>query len=322
MSVCLEESAHGEQLVKMLNAWGPKILKSKSIKFDRTVHARAWNLQVKCESDYHAGLRTTIYSLEKIFYVYVLMDPLKPGPFTYSFFGRKYTFPFEVFYVGKGKGDRVTDHGRWARTHPKPQKRQHKLNRIRKLHRLGLEPIEKKISMHEEECLALVKEMLLIEKIGRRLTKDGPLTNLTPGGEGGAGATRGHPVSEMTREKLRVSQTGRKLSEAHKAKISTNSPRRGKKNSPEHSKAIAESNSRRKGISHRTLRSKETRARLSAIHKGKKKPLSVSLAIAESNRRRKGEKRGPMDPIAIAKSVETRRRNRELRDKGLLSCRQ
>ena len=39
-------------------------------------------------------------------YVYVYLDPRKPGKFIYNDF----SFEFEPFYVGKGYGDRAFGH--------------------------------------------------------------------------------------------------------------------------------------------------------------------------------------------------------------------
>jgi hypothetical protein len=39
------------------------------------------------------------------FYVYIYLDPRKPGNFVYGDF----LFKFEPFYDGKGKGDRITE---------------------------------------------------------------------------------------------------------------------------------------------------------------------------------------------------------------------
>jgi len=40
------------------------------------------------------------------FYVYIYLDPQKPGNFSYG----PYHFDFEPFYVGKGFGDRYLKH--------------------------------------------------------------------------------------------------------------------------------------------------------------------------------------------------------------------
>jgi len=40
------------------------------------------------------------------FYVYVYLDPRKPGNYTYG----DYHFDYEPFYVGKGCDDRLNDH--------------------------------------------------------------------------------------------------------------------------------------------------------------------------------------------------------------------
>ena len=43
---------------------------------------------------------------ENIFYVYVYLDPRKPGNYVYG----EYSFDYEPFYVGKGSNGRCTIH--------------------------------------------------------------------------------------------------------------------------------------------------------------------------------------------------------------------
>lgn len=114
-----------------------------------------------------------------IYYVYVLMDPRKLGPYRYG----QWTFSHLPFYVGKGKGDRYLDHGRQGER----SYNTHKERVLSKLNRLGLEPIVVLKRKGLEEKVALDIERTLIEKIGRHNLKTGPLANLTSGGEGTAG---------------------------------------------------------------------------------------------------------------------------------------
>ena len=46
--------------------------------------------------------------MDSIYYVYVYLDSRKPG--IYYYHGLDYTFKYEPFYVGKGKGLRMHDH--------------------------------------------------------------------------------------------------------------------------------------------------------------------------------------------------------------------
>lgn len=167
-----------------------------------------------------------------MFYVYIYIDPRDNTP----------------FYVGKGKGRRSLYHVRISKS--KLQHRESnrlKVNKIRKILSLGLEPIVEIIPMETEE-LALQKEIDLIEKYGRIDNSTGSLTNLTNGGEGQSGwipdcthrkrmseSTKGEKNgmykkehTEETKEKIRNKATGRKHKEDSKLKMSEN--RSGEKN--------------------------------------------------------------------------------------------
>lgn len=96
------------------------------------------------------------------FYVYAYLDPRKPGNFIYG----EFCFSHEPFYIGKGKNNRITEHLSDARSKSSFTKPSWLYHKIRKLSRLGLEPIMIKIKsgMHEEESLKL--EARAIDTIG------------------------------------------------------------------------------------------------------------------------------------------------------------
>lgn len=146
--------------------------------------------------------------METKFYVYVLLDTLKNGKFNYG----DYSFDNEPFYVGKGHGNRCTEHFYKS----KLDKNLFKNNKIKKLLELGIKPLILKISNNIFEIDAFELEKKLIKIIGRRDLKLGPLTNLTDGGEGIVGLIR----TKEHRQKLGLSNKGRKLSEEAKKKIS------------------------------------------------------------------------------------------------------
>lgn len=130
---------------------------------------------------------------EKIFYVYLYLDPRKPGKYQYN----DLRFDYEPFYVGKGKNDRKFDHVKLIDN----CKNILKTAKIKKILAAELEPIiiEYKTDLTEEESFNL--ETSLIDMIGtirniNGVSNRGPLANLARGGLGGA-----HFVSEETRKK-------------------------------------------------------------------------------------------------------------------------
>lgn len=160
-------------------------------------------------------------SRERIFYVYALVDPTKPGDFRYG----KWKFRFEPFYIGKGKGTRKDQHGGTDRHNP------FKARKIQKLLKAGIAPksVIKKEGLTEKEALDL--EVDLIRLVGRRDCGEGPLTNLTDGGDG---LTR---PSAATRKKISDSSCGRQtfLGRKHtdESKKKIGEARKGRKHTDE-----------------------------------------------------------------------------------------
>jgi hypothetical protein len=160
------------------------------------------------------------------FYVYVYMDPSRPGAFNYG----EYFFPFEPFYVGKGQGLRCYYHLKEAAGEYKVKKNSHKYNKIRKILSNKLSPVISKVKedLTNEEAATL--ETQLINIIGRRTQSGpGPLTNVHDGGNGGAqpfeirkqisealkkyyethnGPNKGRILSEETKQKISTTHTG------------------------------------------------------------------------------------------------------------------
>lgn len=114
--------------------------------------------------------------MENIFYVYAYLDPRKPGIFKYG----NIEFNFEPFYIGKGHLDRCYQ----GLTKFKSQKDTYKFRKIKSIAKDGYIPIIQKICENLCESDSFIKEIELIQKIGRHDLTLGPLTNNTDGGEG------------------------------------------------------------------------------------------------------------------------------------------
>lgn len=120
-----------------------------------------------------------------MFYLYVYLDPRKPGNFIYD----DLKFNYEPIYIGKGKKNRLYDHLKDALNN----KNNFKSKKIRKIIIfLKNDPDKFKNYIHfliksEDENFILKKEKEYIEKIGtikkvENVAKRGPLTNLCEGG--------------------------------------------------------------------------------------------------------------------------------------------
>lgn len=110
------------------------------------------------------------------FYVYVYFDPRSQG--NYNILGE--VFKYKPVYVGKGRGSRVLKHIN--------TKKQTKLSNLNKhLISRGLTPYYRILQEFEKEEDAHIFEKTLIKDLGREDLKQGPLFNLTDGGEGSSG---------------------------------------------------------------------------------------------------------------------------------------
>lgn len=118
------------------------------------------------------------------------MDPRKPGQFRYR--NLDYEFPFEPFYVGKGKDTRYKRH--LNKTQLDSGSNNIKRGKLRHIIDAGHNPLDYVLLMFtglssEEAC---EKEQLVIAAIGRLTSQTGPLANLTDGGEGMVGYSSPH----------------------------------------------------------------------------------------------------------------------------------
>lgn len=112
-----------------------------------------------------------------LFYIYVYLDPRKPGDFVFE----NFTFPFEPIYIGKGKGNRDMYHWKYFCDNEILQRK------LIKIKNEDLEPIIMRICANLTETDAHIQEKKLIKLIGRLNLLEGTLCNLTDGGEGCAG---------------------------------------------------------------------------------------------------------------------------------------
>lgn len=127
--------------------------------------------------------------MKDCFYTYIYLDPRKPGVYIYG----EYTFDYEPFYVGKGKGTQDYSHLRYVKYRkntkqkiletPKEENTQ-KLFVILNILNEGLEPIITRFQENMCASFAFDLERELVFTIGRRDLGTGPLTNLCDGGIG------------------------------------------------------------------------------------------------------------------------------------------
>lgn len=175
------------------------------------------------------------------YYCYVYLDPRHPGDYEFVCpSGKVVRFAYRPFYVGKGKGRRNTAH---LAGNLDDNSKSYKTRLLNKLRRLSLEPIIKTTPTRVPESMALALEIDLIEGIGRKDLRAGPLANRTAGGDGNIGSLYRHH-SEETKKKIGAANKGklkgRTLSEEHKLKISLGC--RGKVASEEARRKISRAN--------------------------------------------------------------------------------
>lgn len=112
------------------------------------------------------------------YYVYALCDPRKPVALNVD----DYLFNFEPFYIGQGKNDRCLAHLK-----NKGNSNPLKINKIKAIRNLELEPIIVKIKQDLTQLESLILERQFIAEIGTQILieeiKFGSLTNATSGGE-------------------------------------------------------------------------------------------------------------------------------------------
>lgn len=172
---------------------------------------------------------------ENDFYVYVYLDPRKPGQYTYT--NIDVSFLYEPFYIGKGIGRQYKRHIQESKEVTHNLLKHNKIQKIKK--ETNNNPYILKIKEGLKEDEALILEDKFIKIIGRSNIKQGPLTNLLDNSVGGrsnpsnetriklGNATRGKTYEEIygiekakeLKEKRAQSNKTRKISENLKEKL-------------------------------------------------------------------------------------------------------
>jgi len=146
------------------------------------------------------------------FYVYIYLDPRKPGDYMYG----DLKFDYEPFYVGKGKDDRMYRHNYLF----KDDVNSYKIGKIKKIISEKKKPIIEKIYDNLNEIDSFEKEKEVIFKIGR--LKKGPLVNFSDGGEGQSGYKHREETKKKIGEGVKNSEKWQKSikSDEHKKNLS------------------------------------------------------------------------------------------------------
>ena len=194
------------------------------------------------------------------FFVYVYLDPRKPGIFEY----KDLIFEFEPIYIGKGKDDRMHFH--------KSLKGKNKYfkNKLKNIYSKNLKPIVYKIKEFIKEEESYLYEEYCIKTIGRFIKNEGPLTNINKGGIGKIG------FDEIVKEKISKANKGLKWNKEQKELQSLKTS--GKKNGmygKTHTKKTKEKISKaNKGRKH----SEESKKKMSNAHKGHKRHTTEQIS--------------------------------------------
>ena len=217
----------------------------------------------------------------KKYYIYVYLDIMKPGNYIYN----DLKFNFEPFYVGKGYGNR-------AYAHLAIKGKNFLKNKIIK-HILdsNLCPIIHKLYTGLTNEQALQLEIDTIKKIGRIQNFNGPLTNMTDGGEGHCGFIQ----NEETKKKRKISRDNSTFWTTVKSKEFKNKMSDISKKRCENKEYVLKISQSKLGNKNPMFGKKTSKKQVESVkkaHKDGKIKLSEDgrKKIIESNKKKKGKK--------------------------------
>ncbi|MEO6303839.1 MAG: hypothetical protein ABIP51_11775 [Bacteroidia bacterium] len=156
----------------------------------------------------------------KEYYVYVYLDPRKPGKFTYD--GLDVSFLFEPFYIGKGFKKRYHSH---LTTALKNKKSFNNIltNKIKKILSENLNPFIEKIKIELDEKSSYKFEKEIIKIIGKKINNTGSLLNILDGGKDDSvfKMIEKRRINSLSiNEKISIAKTGVLFSKEHKKSLS------------------------------------------------------------------------------------------------------
>lgn len=167
-----------DKIIKILSKMSQDIVEQKGVKIGIEemvesailMHYKIASIDLKLVGD--DPIEISILERVKTNYVYVYLNPLRPGNFQYE----NFFFEFEPFYVGKGSGERCYQHNTNS-------KNEHMKIILQELKEKNTNPIIIKLKENLHSGEAYVLENHLINLIGRIDVKTGSLCNLIGGME-------------------------------------------------------------------------------------------------------------------------------------------